>query len=143
MYLTQLLHCCQKADFLEKNADISKIKRTLVLKVIFSRTTCVYLLIKIQVSSLILTIFRKECGGRGGVILPFYPPPPQNRPLKGPPRLGSISPIFASKTMRILRWNDVLLFNFTLLSTIIISLNKTPLKSFKSYFAIFLHVIHS
>ena len=65
MYLTQLLHYCQKADFLEKNADISKIKRTLVLKVIFSRTTCVYLRIKFQVSSLILTIFRKECGGRG------------------------------------------------------------------------------
>ena len=52
-----------KSCFLEKNVDISKIKRTLVLKVIFSRTTCVYLRIKFQVSS--LTIFRKECRRRG------------------------------------------------------------------------------
>ena len=120
-----------KSCFLEKNVDISKIKRTLVLKFIFSRTTCVYLRIKFQVSN--LTIFRKECRGRG-CNFTLLPPTTSKQTPKGPSRLGSISPILSSKTMRILRWNDVLLFNFTLLSTIIISLNKTPLKSFKSYF---------
>ena len=39
----------------------------------------VYLSVKFQVSSVILTTFRQ-----GGVILP----PPQNEPLKSPPRLG-------------------------------------------------------
>ena len=56
-----------------KNTDISKIKRTLVLKVILSGTTCVYLRTNIQVSNLILTSFRQEGGGGG--ILPFYSPP--------------------------------------------------------------------
>ena len=40
---------------------------------------CVYLCTKVQVSSIILTDFRQ------GVILH---PPPQNEPLKHPPRLG-------------------------------------------------------
>ena len=40
--------------------------------------------------------------------------------------------ILSAKAMRILRWNGVLLLNFLL--SIIISLNKTPLKSFKRYF---------
>ena len=41
----------------------------------------VYLQTKIQVSSVILTSFRQV-----GVSL--LPPPPQNEPLKSPPRLG-------------------------------------------------------
>ena len=40
----------------------------------------VYLRAKFEVSSIILAGFRQ------GVILP--PPPPQNEPLKSPPRLG-------------------------------------------------------
>ena len=40
----------------------------------------VYLRAKFEVSSIILTGFRQ------GVIL--TPPPPQNEPLKSPPRLG-------------------------------------------------------
>ena len=43
----------------------------------------VYLRAKFEVSSIILTSFRQ-----GGVILP--PTPPQNEPLKSPPRLGLI-----------------------------------------------------
>ena len=43
----------------------------------------VYLRAKFEVSSIILTSFRQ------GVILPPPPPtPPQNEPLKSPPRLG-------------------------------------------------------
>ena len=45
----------------------------------------VYLRAKFEVSSVILTGFRNE---GGGVILPH--PPPQNEPLKSPPRLGLI-----------------------------------------------------
>ena len=45
-----------------------------------------YLPAKFQVSSIILTSFRR--GGRGGIILlPPPPPPPQNEPLKIPPKL--------------------------------------------------------
>ena len=44
----------------------------------------VYLRVKFQVSSIILTSFRQGVGG--GVIL--LPPPPQNEPLKSPLRLG-------------------------------------------------------
>ena len=43
----------------------------------------VYLRAKFEVSSVILTGFRR---GGEGVILPS--PPPQNEPLKSPPRLG-------------------------------------------------------
>ena len=45
----------------------------------------VYLYAKYEVSSIILTSFRQA----GGVILPLPPPPspPQNEPLKIPPRL--------------------------------------------------------
>ena len=43
---------------------------------------CRYLRTKCNVANIILTKFRQE-----GVILP-NPPPPQNGPLKGPPRLG-------------------------------------------------------
>ena len=42
-----------------KNADISKIKKTLVLKGIFSETTYVCVRTKFQVSSVILTSFRQ------------------------------------------------------------------------------------
>ena len=66
-----------------KSTGISKIKRTLVLKVILSGTTCVYLRTNIQVSNLILTSFRQEGGGGGEGILPFYPPP---RPSKQTPK---------------------------------------------------------
>ena len=73
--------------FLQKNADISKIKRALTLKGIFFETTYVCVLrTKFQVCSIILTSFRQ------GVILPSpslqSPPPPQNEPLKSIPRLG-------------------------------------------------------
>ena len=40
--LTQLLHYC--TDFLQNNADISIIKRVLVLKVLFYETTYVFVL---------------------------------------------------------------------------------------------------
>ena len=45
-----------------KNADISKIKKTLVPKGIFSETTCECVL-TYNVSSLILTSFREGGGG--------------------------------------------------------------------------------
>ena len=41
----------------------------------------VYLHVKFKISSIILTGFRQ------GVILPSPPRPPQNEPLKSPPRL--------------------------------------------------------
>ena len=47
--------------FCKKIADISKIKKVLVLKIMFSKTTyymCVYLRTKFQVSSMTLTDFR-------------------------------------------------------------------------------------
>ena len=55
----------KNADFLQKNAGISKIKRALVLKGIFSETTCVctYVPTKFHVSSIILMSFRQ------GIIL--------------------------------------------------------------------------
>ena len=43
---------------------------------------CVYLRAKLEVSGIIVTSFRK------GLILPLSPP--QNEPLKSPPRLGLI-----------------------------------------------------
>ena len=68
--------------FCKNDANISKTKEVLVLKGIFSKPkyVCVYLRTKFQVSSIILTSFRQ---GEG-----FYPPTPQNEPLKSPPRLG-------------------------------------------------------
>ena len=53
--------------FSKKNADVSKIKRALVLKGM-KLHMCVYLRAKFQVSSIILTSFRQ--GGS------FTPPPP-------------------------------------------------------------------
>ena len=50
----------KKRYFLQKNADISKIKGALVLKGIFSETTFGYVLTcQFSVSSIILTSFRQ------------------------------------------------------------------------------------
>ena len=51
---------------------------------------CVYLRAKFQVSSIILTSLRQGRGG-SGVGNFNHPPPPQNKPLKSPPRLGLIN----------------------------------------------------
>ena len=65
---------------MQKNANVKKIKRALVLKGIFLETTFVCVLrTKFQVSNIILTSFRQE------VILAL--PPPENGPLKYPLRL--------------------------------------------------------
>ena len=69
-FLTQLSHYCfeqryyfcQKTLFLQKNADISKIKRALVLKIYLLKHMCVYLRAKSEVSSIILTSFRQGEG---------------------------------------------------------------------------------
>ena len=45
-----------------------------------------------------------------------------------------INPVLSAKTMKILRSNDVLLFNFILPFCNVINLNETTLKSFKIYF---------
>ena len=55
--LLRVLFWLKSANFLQKNADISKIKRALVLKGIFSETA--YLRAKFQVSTIILTSFRR------------------------------------------------------------------------------------
>ena len=56
----------KSADFLQKNADISKIKRDLVLNIdlvyFLKLHMDVYLRATFEVSSLILTSFRKEKG---------------------------------------------------------------------------------
>ena len=71
----------------KKSADISKIRRVLVLKSIFSKTRyrCIltYLRTKFQVFSIIPTSFRQDKRY-------FTLAPPQNKPLKRPPRLGLI-----------------------------------------------------
>ena len=56
-----------------------------------------YLRTKFQVSSITLMIFRQ--GGRG--LGNFTHPPPQNKPLKSPPRLGFKSQFFSGKYKRI------------------------------------------
>ena len=50
MLSVKVLFSAKKADFSQKSADITKIKRLLVLKGIFSETTYVYVL-KYQVLS--------------------------------------------------------------------------------------------
>ena len=72
----------RNTDFLQTNADISKIKKVLVPKGIFSETTCVYVRPKFQVFRINLTSFRQ-----GSNFTPSAPLPP-NEPLKSPPRLG-------------------------------------------------------
>ena len=47
-----------------------------------------YLRAKFEISSIVLTGFRKDWG-RGGNSCPL--PQPQNEPLKSPPRLGLMS----------------------------------------------------
>ena len=67
----------KKADFLQENANISKIKTVLVLKVYFLELHMgVYLRTNFQVSSIILTSFRQRkdkgrrvLGGGGGGVL--------------------------------------------------------------------------
>ena len=58
----------KNVDSCKKNADISKIKRALELKL----NTRVYLRTKFQIFSITLMSFRQR---RGGGILPFYPLP--------------------------------------------------------------------
>ena len=77
--------------FCRKDADIRKIKEVLVLKGIFSETTCVFVLMYLctyvyfctnfQDSSIILTSFRQ------GVILSPPSPSSQNKILKSSLRL--------------------------------------------------------
>ena len=72
----------KKADFLQENANISKIKTVLVLKVYFLELHMgVYLRTNFQVSSIILTSFRQRkdkgrrvLGGGGGAsfIIPHH-----------------------------------------------------------------------
>ena len=50
--------CDKNTIFYQKNADISKVKVVLVVKGIFSETTCVFLHTKFHVSSIILTSFK-------------------------------------------------------------------------------------
>ena len=71
----------QFSDFLQKNADISKIKEVLVLNLFFFMKLhmCVYLRSKFQASSIILKSFRQ-----GGAILSSH----RQTRLKNPPRLG-------------------------------------------------------
>ena len=92
--------------FCNKNADISKIKVVLILKCIFSeiKDVCVF---TYQISSFWhnLNEFETE-----GVILP----PPQNEPLKNPPRLGLKLKFRAQTNSHILNW--MLLFTLSVLN---------------------------
>ena len=55
-----MLSLPKNADFLQKNTDISKINRDLVLKVYFLKLfMCEHLHAKFDVSSIILTSFRQ------------------------------------------------------------------------------------
>ena len=49
---------------------------------------CLYLHAKCEVSRKIRTSFRWGRGEGGGILPPTAPFPPQNEPLKSPPRLG-------------------------------------------------------
>ena len=64
--------------FLQKNADIIKVNRAMVLKGIFSETTyacvlmmCMYVCTKFEVSSSVLTSFRR--GGDNSIHLKINP----------------------------------------------------------------------
>ena len=63
----EVLFLPKTADFLQKNPDISKIRRVLVLKAIFSATTYVCVLTKCQISNIILTSLY-----RGNFTSQFY-----------------------------------------------------------------------
>ena len=74
--------------FCKKEVGISKIKRTLVLKGIFSETkTCVYLHTKhtkFEVSGIIQQDLDRGTGEGGN----YTNPSPQDKPLRSSPRLG-------------------------------------------------------
>ena len=64
---------------------------------------CVYLCAKFQVSSLILTSFRLQGGGRGvNLALPL----PQNGPLKSPPGL-ELTTILGKREFLILSFKEM------------------------------------
>ena len=72
-----------KVLFMRKNTS-AKLRGPWYKKIYFLKLNmCVYLRAKLWVSSIIVTSFRK------GLILPLSPP--QNEPLKSPPRLGLIN----------------------------------------------------
>ena len=105
----KVLFSPKKCCFLQKNTDISKITRTLVLKGNFLKLIlCVYLRTKFQVSSIILTSFRS--GGHFNPPPPPLPPTPQNGPRKSPPRLGlKIFLNLSINTVRSLLWDRYIL----------------------------------
>ena len=82
----KVLFLTKKHWFSTKNADINKIKRALVLKGLFCGTTFVCLL-KYQIPSFWHNFSKFQARRWGRVILPS-PLPPQNKPLKRPPRLA-------------------------------------------------------
>ena len=71
-----------RTKHLQENADISKVMRVLVPKVIFSEAICGCVL-ACQISSLQHNYRKFQTGGNF-----ISPPPSQNEPLKSPPRLG-------------------------------------------------------
>ena len=92
LFWVQVLFWPKRADFFPKKVlTLAKLRRffykTCKIYVVFSETTylCVFKVsnfsTKFQVFTIILMGFRQE-----NVILP--PSPPQNEPLKSPPRLG-------------------------------------------------------
>ena len=76
LFWVKVLFLRENAIFLQKNADISKIKGVLVPKDVFSETIYAYLSTKLLVFSIILTSFRQ------GTY--FTPHPSQNKLLKSP-----------------------------------------------------------
>ena len=75
----------KNADFLKKMLKLAKLRGPWYQKVCLLKLhTCLYLCTKFQVSSITPTTFRQEEVGN------FIPTllPPQNEPLKNPPRLG-------------------------------------------------------
>ena len=61
----------------------------------------VYLRAKLQVCRVTLTSFRQWEGGEGGNFTPPSPPP-QNEPLKSPPKLG-LRKLFANFDLTIVK----------------------------------------
>ena len=69
--------------FGKKMLTSAKLRKPWYQKIYFLKLyMCVYLRTKFQVSSIIITSFRQGEGGWGVL------PPPQNEPLKIPPKLG-------------------------------------------------------
>ena len=87
----KVLFLPKNADFLQKTADITKIKRALVLKGIFLKLHMGMLLCtKFQVSSIILTSFRQRGNFTSSPPTHTHTHIPQNEHLKSPARLGLI-----------------------------------------------------